>query len=59
MIASTADLYPSGYSQYYWHETLGPKCPECGSFDTRQTSAEMDAWVCKRCGAEWQETIPF
>lgn len=59
MIASTADLYPSGYNDYYKQETLGPKCPECGSYDSRNTSAEMDEWVCERCGAEWQEEIPF
>lgn len=58
-IPSTDEVYPSGYGAYYEQETLWPECPECGSFDTRQTSAEMDVWVCERCGYEWEETIPF
>jgi hypothetical protein len=60
MIASTADLYPSGYGQYYRQETLGPKCPvfrdpeycECAESEPRP---ELNAvgraeWRCAKCG---------
>lgn len=63
-IPSNDERYPSGYhaegyGEYYAHETLGPKCPECESYDTRCLNEDCDEWLCERCGHEWLEVIPF
>ncbi len=59
-IPSIDEMYPSGLrAQNYEGETVGPKCPKCGSYDTWDLPEGVSWMVCEDCGHKWLEVIPF